>query len=238
MRWRRRSPNRRHLRPLWNDILRYCLQIGDGTISSTGYGLGGTLTWYANNGFYLDGQAQVSWYDSDLSSRTAGLGLTSGNNGFGYGLSIEGGQKIVLGPNWSITPQTQLAYSEVNFDDFTDAFGASVGLDRGSSLKGRLGISADYQNEWRDEAGQISRSHVYGIASLYYDFLDGSQTDVAGVKFTSENDPLWGGIGIGGSYNWGDDRYSLFGEASVNTSLGNFGDSYAVKGNAGLRVKF
>ena len=213
-------------------------RFGDGSISSTGYGLGGTLTWYANNGFYLDGQAQVSWYDSDLSSRTAGLGLTSGNNGFGYGLSIEGGQKIVLGPNWSITPQAQLAYSEVNFDDFTDAFGASVGLDRGSSLKGRLGISADYQNEWRDEAGEISRSHVYGIANLYYDFLDGSQTDVAGVKFTSENDPLWGGIGIGGSYNWGDDRYSLFGEASVNTSLGNFGDSYAVKGNAGLRVKF
>ena len=78
----------------------------------------------------------------------------------------------------------------------------------------------------------------YGIANLYYDFLDGSQTDVAGVKFTSENDPLWGGIGIGGSYNWGDDKYSLFGEASVNTSLGNFGDSYALKGNAGLRVKF
>ncbi|QDZ13217.1 autotransporter outer membrane beta-barrel domain-containing protein [Devosia ginsengisoli] len=212
--------------------------FGDGSISSTGYGLGGTLTWYANNGFYLDGQAQVSWYDSNLSSRTAGLGLTSGNNGFGYGLSIEGGQKIALGPNWSVTPQAQLAYSEVKFDDFTDAFGASVGLDRSSSLKGRLGISADYQNEWHDEGGQISRSHVYGIANLYYDFLDGSQTDVAGVKFTSENDPLWGGIGIGGSYNWGDDKYSLFGEASANTSLGNFGDSYTLKGNAGLRVKF
>src|SRR5690606_1452417 len=130
--------------------------FGNGSISSTGYGLGSTLTWYANSGFYLDGQAQVSWYDSNLSSRTAGLGLTSGNNGFGYGLSIEGGQKIALGPNWSVTPQAQLAYSEVNFDDFTNVFGASVGLDRANSLKGRLGISADYQNEWRDEAGQIS----------------------------------------------------------------------------------
>lgn len=213
-------------------------RFGDGSISTTGYGLGGTLTWYANSGFYLDGQAQVSWYDSDLSSRTARLGLTSGNNGFGYGLSIEGGQKIVLSPDWSITPQAQLAYSEVNFDDFTDAFGASVGLDRGSSLKGRLGVSADYQNKWRDEVGQVSRSHVYSIANLYYDFLDGSQTDVAGVKFTSENEPLWGGIGIGGSYNWGDDKYSLYGEVSVNTSLGNFGDSYALMGNAGLRMKF
>lgn len=212
--------------------------FGDGSISSTGYGLGGTLTWYADSGFYLDGQAQVSWYDSDLSSRTAGLGLTSGNDGFGYGLSIEGGQRIALGSDWSITPQAQLAYSDVNFDDFTDVFGASVGLDRGGSLKGRLGISADYHNDWRDKAGQISRSHVYGIANLYYDFLQGSQIDVAGTEFTSENDALWGGIGIGGSYNWGDDKYSLFGEASLNTSVANFGDSYAVKGDAGLRVKF
>jgi len=212
--------------------------FGRGSISSTGYGLGGTLTWYADTGFYLDGQAQVSWYDSDLSSRTAGLGLTRGNDGVGYGLSIEGGQRIALGPTWSITPQAQLAYSEVNFDDFTDVFGASVSLDRGSSLKGRLGISADYQSEWRDEAGQISRTHIYGIANVYYDFLQGSQTDVAGTKFTSENDPLWSGIGIGGSYNWDGDKYSLFGEASVNTSVANFGDRYAVKGNVGLRVKF
>src|SRR3546814_1635255 len=29
-------------------------RFGDGSISSTGHGLGGTLTWYANNGFYLD----------------------------------------------------------------------------------------------------------------------------------------------------------------------------------------
>lgn len=212
--------------------------FGDGSIKSTGYGLGGTLTWYANSGFYLDGQAQVSWYDSELSSRTTGLDLKNDSDGFGYSLSIEGGQKIALGSNWSITPQAQLAYSEVSFDDFTDVFGASVALDRGNSLKGRLGTSADYQNEWRDEDGQISRSHVYGIANLYYDFLEGSRTDVAGVKFTSENDPLWGGIGIGGSYSWSDDKYSLFGETLVDTSLRDFGDSYALKGVAGLRVKF
>jgi hypothetical protein len=42
---------------------------------------------------------------------------------------------------WSITPQAQLAYSNVDFDDFTDPFGADVSLDKSHSLKGRLGDS-------------------------------------------------------------------------------------------------
>lgn len=39
---------------------------GDGDIKTNGYGFGGTLTWYGENGFYIDNQAQVTWYDSDL----------------------------------------------------------------------------------------------------------------------------------------------------------------------------
>ncbi len=212
--------------------------FGDGAITSTGHGLGATLTWYGSTGFYLDGQAEVTWYDSELSSSSAGLTLADGNDGFGYGLSLEAGQEIALGPNWSITPQAQLAYSAVKIDTFSDVFGALVSLDHAASLKGRLGLSLDYQNEWQDEAGQTSRAHAYGIANLYYDALDGAQTDVAGTKLTNENDPFWGGIGIGGSYNWGDDKYSLHGEVSMNTSLANFGDSYALKGNVGFKVKF
>ena len=33
--------------------------------------------------------------------------------------------------------------------------------------------------------------------------------------------------------NWLDDKYSIFGEGSVMTSLADFGDSYALKGTAG-----
>jgi type V secretory pathway adhesin AidA len=54
----------------------------------------------------------------------------------------------------------------------------------------------------------------------------------------NNRDRLWAGIGLGGSYNWNDDKYSLYGEGSVNSSLKNFGDSYAYKGTIGLRVKW
>ena len=53
-----------------------------------------------------------------------------------------------------------------------------------------------------------------------------------------ELDGLWGEAGLGGSYNWDDDKYSIYGEGSVMTSLADFGDSYALKGTAGFRVKW
>ncbi|APY16092.1 autotransporter outer membrane beta-barrel domain-containing protein [Brucella sp. 10RB9214] len=211
---------------------------GDGEISTNGYGFGGTLTWYGDNGFYLDGQGQVTWYRSDLDSMLASTNLVSGNDGFGYALSVEGGKRIALDPAWSLTPQAQLVYSNVDFDDFTDVFGARVSLGSGDSLQGRLGLTLDHENSWQNANGMLNRTHVYGIANLYYEFLEGTKVDVAGTSFASRNDRVWGGIGIGGSYNWNDDKYSIYGEGLVNTSLNNFADSYSIKGQLGFRVKW
>ncbi|OQM74225.1 hypothetical protein BFN67_05075 [Pseudaminobacter manganicus] len=211
---------------------------GTGSIDTDGYGLGATLTWYGQNGFYLDGQARATWYDSDLTSDTLGRRLADGNDGFGYAFSAETGKRIDLNANWTLTPQAQLVYSSVDFDSFTDPFGAGVTLDSGDSLRGRLGLAASYESAWLGDTGKISRSHVYGIANLYHEFLDGSVTDVAGIKFSNENERTWGGIGAGGSYNWNDDKYALYGEVSLNTSLSNFADSYTLNGTAGFRVRF
>lgn len=213
-------------------------RFGDGAINATGYGLGGTLTWYGDSGFYVDAQTTLTWYDADLSSSTLGTALASGNNGFGYALSLEAGQKVALNDQWSVTPQAQLAHSSVWFDDFTDPYGAAVSLDDADSLLGRLGVSVDYENEWKDATGQTSRSHAYGIANLYYDFLDGSSANVAGTRIASQDQSLWAGIGIGGSLSLSDDRLSLNGEAFARTSLENFGDSNALGAKLGLSVKW
>jgi fibronectin-binding autotransporter adhesin len=212
--------------------------FGVGSISTQGYGLGGTLTWYGVNGFYVDGQAKANWYDSSLTSRTLGTALVDGNNGFGYTVSAETGQVIALNENWSLTPQAQLVYSSVDFDSFTDPFGTDVSLGSSESLKGRLGLAANYQNEWQDDAGKTSRTNLYGAVNLYHEFLDGTSTEVAGVNFASEDDRSWGGLGIGGSYSWNDDQYSLNGEVSVNTGLTNFASSYSLNATAGFKVRF
>ncbi len=212
--------------------------FGSGSIDTNGTGVSGSLTWYGAEGFYLDGQAQVIWYDSNLDSATAGQRLVDGNNGVGYALGVEAGKRIMLDPNWSLTPQAQLAWSSVDLDAFTDAFGARVTPGSNDSLLGRLGVSLDHQTQWQDRTGRAGRTNVYGIANLYYDFEDGSSVDLAGSSLSSRNEQLWGGLGIGGTINWADDKFSVFGEAVARTSLEDFGDSHTLTGSLGLRVKW
>ncbi len=212
---------------------------GDGRIETQAWGLGGTLTWYGDNGFYFDGQLQATWYNSSLHSFTVGKSLAADKNGLGYSLSAEAGKQFTLDAYWSLTPQIQLEWSTVNFDPFDDAWGAAVALHKkDTSLNARLGISADYQNIWQDDKGLNRKVNMYAITNLYQEFLDGSNILVAGSGFSQNRDNLWGGIGAGGTYSWANDKYALYGEGSINTSLQNFADSYTVKGNVGLLIRW
>lgn len=212
---------------------------GDGRIKTQAWGLGGTLTWYGDNGFYFDGQLQATWYNSSLHSFTVGKGLAADKNGLGYSLSAEAGKQFNLDAYWSLTPQIQLEWSTVNFDPFDDAWGAAVALHKkDTSLNARLGISADYQNIWHDDQGLNRKVNMYAITNLYQGFLDGSNILVAGSGFSQNRDNLWGGIGAGGTYSWANDKYALYGEGSINTSLQNFADSYTIKGNVGLLIRW
>jgi outer membrane autotransporter protein len=84
----------------------------------------------------------------------------------------------------------------------------------------------------------MTRSDIYGIANVYYEFLDGSSVDVSVTRLANAGDRLWGGIGAGGTFSWNSDRYALFGEVSYNTSLDDVGDSYSYKGTAGFRLRW
>lgn len=208
--------------------------FGNGRIRAEGTGVGATATWYGHDGFYVDGQAQTMFYHSDLSSALAGS-MTHGNEGFDYTFSAEGGRRIAVGNGFWLTPQAQLSYSKVDFDAFTDRFGALVSLSKADSLLGRVGLSVDHQRIWNDGSG-IVRSDLYAIGNLHYEFLDGSRIDVAGTGFGSASDRLWGSIGGGGSYSWANGRYTVFGEATYRASLQAPAGNYGYKGTGGLRV--
>jgi fibronectin-binding autotransporter adhesin len=111
------------------------------------------------------------------------MGLVESNNGFGYAFSAESGKRISIDQSWSVTPQAQLTYSNVNFGSFNDAFNARVSLDRGESLQGRIGLSVERQNSWYNANGLIDRTYLYGIANLYYEFLEPDRTPMGRNRF-------------------------------------------------------
>ncbi len=201
---------------------------GGGTIDTEGYGVGANLTWLAAGGTYVDAQVQASWFDSDVTSSLLGR-RADGAEGDGYALSLEAGHGFDAG-GLRLTPQAQLSYSKVDFDSFTDSFGALVANDKSDSLIGRVGLGVDYS---LSPAGSL-----YAVADLSHEFLDGTAIDVSGAPVVSRTERTWGGLAVGGTYAWDDGRYTLFGQASADTSLSDFGDSYDVGGTMGFRVRF
>jgi len=105
-------------------------------------------------------------------------------------------------------------------------------------LRGRIGLAVEQEQNWRGDSGTAGRPHLYGIANLYYEFLDGSDVTVSGASVANQSERLTGEIGIGASQSWADDKYSLFGEVSAATGLENFADSYQLKATAGFRMDF
>ncbi|EHK64120.1 outer membrane autotransporter [Achromobacter arsenitoxydans SY8] len=212
--------------------------FGRGKVDATGAGVGATLTWYGADGFYVDGQAQSIWFDSDISSSTMGRKLASDNSGHGYALSVETGKRYGLGNGYAVTPQMQLVYSRVDFDSFNDPFGAQVSLRDADSLRGRFGLAVDHEASWGGTDGKQNRSHVFGSVNLYNEFLQGSTVRVAGVDVASRDERLWAGIGVGGTYEWNNGAYALYATADLASSTRNFGDNYSVGGTVGMRIRW
>ena len=192
---------------------------GDGSIDTDAYGFGASLTWLAYDGVYVDGQAKASWYDSDLSAGLLGEDLTSGNDGFGYAVGIEGGKRIALNDDWTLTPQGQIVYSSVDFDDFVDPFDAEVSSQDGGSLPVRLGLGVDQESAWLDDRHGEVRMHLCGIGNLVYDLMDGTSVDVSGSRLGSDIDRFWGSLGVGGSYSWDGGSKAIYGEGLVRDQL-------------------
>lgn len=214
--------------------------FGAGNIDVNSYSLGTALTWLDDSGFYLDGQARVSWNRSDLASSTLNETLVENAKGDGFALSLEAGQRITLNNIWSLTPQAQLTWSQSAFDDIAGPYNAAVSFDTYNNLTARAGLAVEYANAWQDAGGYTVRSKVYGIANLYSELLGKSPwIVVSGDKIkTGNTDRNWGEIGMGGSYVFRNEKYALFGEAAAASGLDKIGDSYSLRGNIGLRVRW
>lgn len=217
---------------------------GMGRIETDGFGIGATLTWYGGSGFYADAQAHYDWYRTDLTSHTGGKLMAEDNDGHGYAFSLEGGWQTDIGGGFKLTPQAQLTYSRVSFEDFDDSFEAHISGGKGESLRARFGLAFDRETRSTDASGRSRSSHFYVVPNLYYEFLDGAEVTVSGpdgdnpTLFVNRNQRTWAGLGIGGANSWNNDTMTLFAEANLDTPLENAMDSYQLSARFGLKMSW
>lgn len=124
---------------------------GKDRVDSDGYGLGGSLTWYADSGFFVDGQARITWFESDVKSAVLGT-LAKDNDGVAYAFGLEAGKIMTFG-NFELIPQGQLIYANIDYDSIKDSYGVKTSLKDGDSLQGRLGLEAGHTHKWRSDMG-------------------------------------------------------------------------------------
>lgn len=221
---------------------------GNGEIKANGYGGGVSLTWYGDNGLYVDGLGKLAWYKNDIDSDKTESSVIDGAKGFGYALSLETGKRFEVNQYWSLTPQAQLSWSSLKMDDFTDTFNATSSFGRQSDLIARLGLTADYANTWQGDDGYTRRASFYTGANLYQALVQdesnvrisvsGRPDLTSGVVDAGTLGKTWLGIGAGGTYSWHDNKYSLFANVNAASSTKKFGDNYTLSGNIGLSVKW
>ena len=166
------------------------------------------------------------------------MSLANGSDGFGYAVSTEVGKRFALNNNWPITLQMQLTYSHVSVDYFRDDFDAQVSRKKTGSLQGRLGLNLNYENAWTGSDGKMRRNTVYGTLDFINEFMGKNKVAVSGVPFSNKARRQWVSLDLGGTYNWDNDKFSLFGELAAQTALSHFGKSRGFLGVVGLRVRW
>ncbi|MDH7787447.1 outer membrane autotransporter protein [Ochrobactrum sp. 19YEA23] len=206
------------------------------------YSVGGYWTRLGDNGWYLDGVLQGTWYNMTTSSnRATEFGFPDQDvKGFGFAASLEGGYPFDLGNQWQIEPQAQLVWQTINFDDFNDG-AADIRYDDLNSLAGRIGarISRTWAVEEATSTEPARLATIWGRVNLWHEFTAKAQVDISSatgfVPFKSDLEETWIEIG-GGATRQITKNMSLYGNVSYSTTFD--ADNYAWNGKLGMRVNW
>ncbi|WP_217351986.1 autotransporter outer membrane beta-barrel domain-containing protein, partial [Ruegeria sp. HKCCD8929] len=210
--------------------------IGSGAADTDAVGIGTTLTWYDDSGLYVDAQLQYADFESELTFD--GAPLVEDNSGSGYAASLEIGKTFALSDTFSITPEIQYMYYDVDFDSFTGANGEIVSLEDGSTSEVRVGGVLAYQSPGRGDA----KSNIYLSANVFHQFDATTAVRSDDTTLIQEARPWRGEIGFGGSYEWfssNGTRSAIYAEMTAGSVLGtSLSSGKTLGGSFGVKIEF
>ena len=202
-------------------------QGGEVALYGTGAGVSGT---WSRGEAYLDVQAELTWYEADLTSSSRGV-LGKEVSGQGHALGVEAGRRLALSglPELVLTPRAGLVHSQVDVRGFTDATGSRVRVRDARSFVGRVGVEAEARH------GGSPQSRVYGTVDLEHEFETARAAEVSGRRLRSEADATWLRLGLNGVHASEDGGWSFAGGMHYATTSGG---GYALGGGLSLGLRF
>ena len=196
---------------------------GAGEISTNSIKFAISATWESDDSVYWDGQFQYVTFENDIETDTklASVDASSYSVGaeIGWGAEFDG---------FSVMPSAQIAWTSVDFGDFTDSAGTAVTLDDGDALGGRIGVAVE--REWKSILPEDLL--LCGRADLLAHLEGEVATNSGGMKMLSERKDPSINIGLGASYAW--DGFDI--SADVSTQQGRETAGYA--GSIGIKYRF
>jgi fibronectin-binding autotransporter adhesin len=203
---------------------------GEADVDSIGFGLGLEAAFFAGNGFYVDLQGRVTFWDTDVDFKPNKISKSV--DGLSGGLSLEAGKRFGFDSGLAVSPRIQVAYTDIDFDRVTDKDGVSARQQNSDSLLLGAGVLTEYAiPDWG--------MSIYSDLSASWDTLaDSSVRTSTGLVIKTGRPDAWGNVAIGTSFHIGK-RVSAYLEVEYGSALDeHFGETTGKGGQAGIRIEF
>ena len=195
-----------------------------GRITAEGYGMSFNLAREGANGFYGEGRAVATLYNTNLSSETRGQ-LKNNVDAIAHALNIEAGRRFALTERTLLTARAWVNQTGVSIDRFTDRFGTRVTSTDKDRLNAGIGGIFETDLPWDNSTGKLSLRGALGVEQL---FSDGeADVLVSGENLNSKaSDDTRLLLDLGMTYR--QDRYTLRGAIQAH-GLGSKANEYAAR---------
>lgn len=203
-------------------------RIASADISADGYDATLSALWVADNQFYIDGQLRFGNFDGSIGLNGRNTVDVDGN---GYELSVEIGKSFGMPNEWTLIPQVQAMYSDINMENVPDRGGiGQIGsLVDGDTLMARVGLRAEHTF--------ANNSMLYGQIDVYHAFDNEASVMVGQNTVSIEPGQNTTALTIGGDIPLSDHAL-LYAEISSETDLGNSSGDQDFSWNIGFEVQF
>ena len=205
--------------------------VGTASLNAEGFGVAASLTWFGNDGFYVDGNAAIDFVSIDAASQMGGT-LLNDHEDVVFSASAEVGKRFALKGGTTLVPQVQLSWGKMRDGSLTDNLGNVVRFADRVSLTSRIGLTVE-----QDVTGTAWGSgKVFGFGNVLHDLEGNRSVTVAGTDVSQSGAGDW--VELGGGFSLEPtERTNLFGRISYREAFsGVNGDAIAV--SAGWQMQW